>query len=45
MKLYDRSHPVPKLLRGWPAFRVMGPVGVKGRRGTKVSARFMASKV
>jgi hypothetical protein len=45
VKLYGRSHPAPKLLRGWSAFRVMDPVGVRGRRGTRVSARFMASKV
>ena len=45
VKLYGRSHPAPKIIQGWSTLRVMDPMGVKGRRGTRVSARFMASKV
>ena len=37
MKLYGRSHPDPKTLQRWSTLRVMDPMGVKGRRGSKVS--------
>ena len=36
MKLYGRSYPDPKSLQWWSTLRVMDPMGVKGRRGSKV---------
>ena len=39
VKLYGRSHPDPKTLRRWSTLRVMGPVGVKGERGSRVTRK------
>ena len=39
LKLYGRSHPDPKTLRRWSTLRVMDPVGVKGRRGSRVTRK------
>ena len=36
VKLYGRSHPDPKTLQWWSTLRVMDPMGVKGRNGSKV---------
>ena len=36
VKLYGRSHPDPGTLQRWSTLRVMDPMGVKGRRGSKV---------
>ena len=36
VKLYGRSHPDPKTLQRWSTLRAMDPMGVKGRRGSKV---------
>ena len=36
VKLYGRSYPDPRSLKWWSTFRVMDPMGVKGRRGSKV---------
>ena len=44
MKLYGRSHSDPKTLRRWSTLRVMGPVGVKGGRGSKVPRKVHGSK-
>ena len=45
VKLYGRSHSDPKTLRRWSTLRVMDPVGVKGGRGSKFLAKFMAPKL
>ena len=37
VKLYGRSHPDPETLQRWSTLRVMDPVGVKGRRGSRVT--------
>ena len=34
-----RSHPDPKTLQWWSTLRVMDPMGVKGRRGSKVPCK------
>ena len=39
MKLYGRSHPDPKTLQRWSTLRAMDPMGVKGRRGSKVPCK------
>ena len=39
MKLYGRSHPDPKTLQWWSTLRVMDPMGVKGRKGSKVPCK------
>ena len=44
VKLYGRSHSDPKILRRWSTLRVMGPVGVKGGRGSKVPRKVHGSK-
>ena len=44
VKLYGRSHSDPKTLRRWSTLRVMGPVGVKGGRGSKVPRKVHGSK-
>ena len=36
VKLYGRSHPDPKTLQRRSTLRVMDPVRVKGRRGSRV---------
>ena len=36
MKLHGRSYPDPKTLQWWSTLRVMDPMGVKGRRNSKV---------
>ena len=37
VKLYGRSHPDPKTLQRWSTLRAMDPMGVKGRRDSKVT--------
>ena len=39
VKLYGRSHPDPKTLQWWSTLRVMDPMGVKGRKGSKVPCK------
>ena len=39
MKLYGRSHPDPKTLQRWSTLRVMDPMEVKGRSGSKVPCK------
>ena len=34
--VYGRSYPGPKTPQWWSTLRVMDPVGVKGRRGSKI---------
>ena len=36
VKLYGRSHPDLKTLQRWSTLRAMDPMGVKGRRSSKV---------
>ena len=36
VKLHGRSHPDTKTLQRWSTLRAMDPMGVKGRRGSKV---------
>ena len=42
--LYGRSHPAPKTLQEGPTLRVMDPVGVKGRGGSRVPCEDHGSK-
>ena len=36
VKLYGRSYPDPKTPQWWSTLRVMDPMGVKRRRGSKI---------